>query len=233
MTRQVKVLLADDQRLFVESLKNVLKTRTKDIDVVGIAKDGAEAVAATEKLRPDVVLLDVRMPVIDGVRACRMIRKQSPRTHIIMLTTFDDDSYVHEALGCGAVGYLLKDIPPAELIVSIRAVKEGTVMISPSIAKKLARKTHGTDEDRGRRERARAEKSLPYWISTLSKREKDILLLLAEGKENIEISGILNIAEQTVKNNVSVIYSKLGVENRIQAMRVFLENKSQIISSGT
>lgn len=223
MSRQVRVLLADDQVLFVESLKNVLETRTKDIEVVGIARDGAEAIAAVERLRPDVILLDVRMPVLDGVKACKIILKRFPQTHIIMLTTFDDDDYVHEALRDGAVGYLLKDIPPAELIISIRAVKEGTVSISPSIARKLVKKVP---------ERAAGSKPvarLPYWMSALSKREKDILLLLSDGKENLEISSILNIAEQTVKNNVSIIYSKLGVDNRIQAMKIFLQYKNAIL----
>ena len=133
----IKVLLVDDQILFVESLKTVLETRTKDIKVIEIAHDGWEAVQKVEKEHPHIVLMDVRMPKMDGVEATSIIKKKFPETHVMMLTTFDDDEFVHDALYHGAVGYLLKDIPPDELITAIRAVNEGSVLISQTVAAKI------------------------------------------------------------------------------------------------
>jgi DNA-binding NarL/FixJ family response regulator len=213
--RRIRIVLVDDQLLFAESLQTVLETYTSDMEIVGIAKDGAEAVETVRRTLPDVVLMDVRMPVMDGVRACSAIHSELPEIKIIMLTTFDDDEDVFEALGHGATGYLLKDIPRADLIAAIYAVNEGVVSISPSIAKQLV------TEDR-RHEAPRARDSTE-WLERLTKREKDILRLIAEGRENHEIALCLGIAEQTVKNNVSVIYATLGVSNRIQAMQMFLK----------
>lgn len=210
---KIRVVLADDQVLFVESLKNVLKTRAKDIDVVGIAHNGAEAVDLVRETSPDLVLMDVRMPTMDGVAATRAIRKENDRTLIVMLTTFDDDDYVHRALEYGAVGYLLKDIPPSELIASIRALKEGAVLVSPSIASKLL---HLAYQGPGLR-RPSGDRP-PQWVEELTTREREILSLIAEGKDNREIANDLSLAEQTVKNAVSIIYAKLGVKSRVQAV---------------
>lgn len=215
---KIKVVLADDQILFVESLKTVLETRAKDISVVGIAHDGLQAIELAEKEHPDIVLMDVRMPNMDGVEATRTINERYPEIQVVMLTTFDDDEYVREALHYGAVGYLLKDIPPYELITSVRAVKEGAVLISPVIANKLVEQIYRNDNKSSTEsEHPNAE---PSWIGSLSKREKEVLNQISQGYDNKEIAKRLFIAEQTVKNHVSVIYSKLGAHNRMQAMQL-------------
>jgi len=214
----INVLLVDDQVLFAESLKTVLETRAKDINIVGVAYDGLQALKFVEKEHPDIVLMDVRMPNMDGVETTRILIEKYPEIQIVMLTTFDDDEYVHEALHHGAAGYLLKDIPPYELITAVRAVKEGSVLISPVIAKKLVDQSFNIDH------KISAEDESPNtnsnWIETLSKREKEVLHLIAQGYDNREIAESLFIAEQTVKNHVSVIYSKLGASNRMQAMKM-------------
>ena len=203
------VVLADDQVLFLESLRSVLETRGDNLVVAGTARDGEEAVRLVEKVRPDVVLMDVRMPRMDGVEATRRILASFPETHIIMLTTFDNDDYVHSALKLGAAGYLLKDMPPEELITFIRAVKKGTVLISPAVARKLAEQADGHDH----------ELDPPEWLLSLSPRERQIFRFLAQGQSNREIGEALGIAEQTVKNHISVIYSKLGVHDRFHALK--------------
>ncbi len=219
--KKIKVVLVDDQTLFVESLRTVLETRADDIMVVGIANDGNQAIEVVAETCPDVVLMDVRMPGMNGVESTRIIKERYPDTRVLMLTTFDDDQYVIEALRLGAVGYLLKNMPPAELISAIRAVYEGGVLISPQVANKLVglltiplNKTEDHHESN----------SITSHVNQLSSREKEILQLMAEGLDNKEIAKKLYIAEQTVKNYVSVIYSKLGVRDRVQASRIVLES---------
>ena len=215
MNAGIKVLLVDDQMLFVESLKTVLTTRAGDIAVVGVAHDGREALDLALREHPDVVLMDVRMPVMDGVESTRLIREKLPETRVLILTTFDDDEYVIEALRLGAVGYILKDIPPEELISAIRAVHEGGVLIAPKVAAKIAARLAGAQD----RKSTVPEISPPQWLLELSPREKEVLRLLAEGYDNREIAARLYLAEQTVKNHVSVLYDKMGVKDRIHAMR--------------
>ena len=140
---QIKVLLVDDQVLFVESLKKVIQADAWDITVAGIAHNGREAVDFVKHNTVDVILMDVRMPVMDGVEATAAILKKNPDTKIMMLTTFDDDKYVQEALYYGAIGYLLKDIPPEELLRSIRSIKDGNVLFSPKVASKLVKHMDG------------------------------------------------------------------------------------------
>lgn len=210
---RIRVALADDQVLFVESLKNVLRTRARDIEVVGIAHDGEQAISLVETTQPDLILLDVRMPTMDGVEATRAIHEAHPDIIIVMLTTFDDDEYVYRALEHGAVGYLLKDIPPSELIASIRALREGAVLVSPTIASKLLRRAH-----RGNAKGAAPIDTPPRWLSDLTARELQVLTLMVQGMDNREIAADLDLAEQTIKNAVSVIYSKLGVRSRVQAV---------------
>jgi Response regulator containing a CheY-like receiver domain and an HTH DNA-binding domain len=202
--------MADDQRLFIESLKSVIEARSPDIEVVGVANDGKKAVELVARLDPDIALLDVRMPVMDGVEATAAIRERYPRTQVVILTTYDDEVYVHDALSRGAVGYLLKETQPSNLIMCLKAVQEGSVMISPAIAKKLVRQL-----DLRPRE---PEGGLAPWLETLSKREKEVLLLLAQGLNNQGIAERLCIEEQTVRNHVSMIYSKIGVHDRIELM---------------
>jgi DNA-binding NarL/FixJ family response regulator len=204
----IRVLLVDDQRLFVESLRRLLEIDSPDLSVCGVAYDAESALALLSRTHPDVVLLDVRMPGTDGVEVARIISRDWPDIHTVMLTTFDDDEYVHNALSQGAVGYLLKDIPPGELIAAIRAVKEGGVMISPSIARKLAL-GHAVSEPN-------EEMTL---LEELTPRDEELLRLLVQGHNNSEIAETLFLGPQTVRNYVSSLYAKLGVRNRAEAMR--------------
>ncbi len=210
---KIKVLLVDDQVLFVDSLKIVLETNASDIEVVGVAYTGENAIKLIEEKKPHIVLLDIRMPSMDGVEATKIIHRDYPEIKIIILTTFDDDDYVYEALRFGAVGYLLKDMPPDELIAAIRAVKGDAVLISPVIKSKLIKLIQPDDFNDYRYS----------MVKGLSKREREILSLIIEGMDNQEISRHLYISEQTVKNHISTIYSKLGVHNRIQVMKMFKE----------
>ena len=211
MADKIRVLLADDQRLFTESMRTLIGNYAEDIEVVGIAATGAEAVQLAERLRPEVILMDVRMPVMDGVEATERILTKFPQIRIMMLSTFDEDEYVRAALHHGAAGYLLKDISPTELIVSIRAIKEGAVQISPSVASKLVEQLY---ERQGKMSQG------IEWYQTLSQREKEIFMLISKGYGNAQISQELCIAEQTVRNHVSTIYSKLGVQDRFQIIQL-------------
>ncbi|HUJ74497.1 MAG TPA: response regulator transcription factor [bacterium] len=212
---KVRVLLADDQVLFVESLKTVIEQLAQDIEVVGIARNGQESVRAVETAAPDVVVMDVRMPLMDGVKATAEILARHPAVRIIMLTTFEDDEYVKDALELGAAGYLLKDIPPAELVAAIRAVHGGTILIAPRVAKSLIRKAYTTPE---------GPAAEPAWMLELSRREREILEKVARGMSNKEIAAELCIAEQTVRNHISVIYDKMGASDRLQAMRMMRDS---------
>ncbi len=204
-------MIADDQSLITQSFKVLLETATRDLAVVGTARDGREALDIVAREEPDVVLLDVRMPGMDGVRAADAIHRARPGVKIIMLTTFDDDAYVQEAIRSGAVGYLLKDISTDELVSSIRAVHHGAVLVSSTVARKLFPGA-----------RPPADPDARAILAELSKREIEILRLLACGFENKEIAEKLFVAEQTIKNSVSTLYAKLGVENRREARRFAL-----------
>jgi DNA-binding NarL/FixJ family response regulator len=218
---KIKIVLVDDQTLFVESLRTVLETRSDDLQVVGVASDGRQAVEVVAETDPDIVLMDVRMPGMNGVESTRLIKEHYPKTRVLMLTTFDDDQYVIEALRLGAVGYLLKNMPPSELISAIRAVYEGGVLISAQVANKLVGLIANPQTRSGD---AQPNNSIAALVNQLSGREKEILQLMAEGLDNKEIAKRLFIAEQTVKNYVSVIYSKLGVRDRVQASRMVMES---------
>lgn len=211
------VLLADDQVLFVESLKSVLESRSGDIRVVGIASDGNEAVQLVAQHHPDIALLDVRMPNCDGVEAAKQIHERFPEVQTVMLTTFDDDEYVVEALHHGAVGYLLKNIPPEELITSLHAMANGAVLISPEAAQRLVDHAYQTSARGAESQPASASEDA---FAELSEREEKMLRLIADGRNNRQIAQELFLAEQTVKNYVSQIYAKLGVHNRIHLMKV-------------
>ena len=206
---KTNVLIVDDQLLFAESLKTVLETRGENLNIVNIASNGKEAIRMAELHQPHVILMDIRMPEMNGVEAVKIIKDRYPEIIILMLTTFDDDHYIHNALNNGATGYLLKNTPPEKLIASIYAVKSGMVLISPAIAKHL---THDSviPEQSGEK---------PDWLTELSNREKQVLKLIVNGLNNKEISDELFIAEQTVKNHVSLIYSKVGTHDRMQTIR--------------
>jgi len=225
--KKIRVLLVDDQVLFVESLRTVLETRAADFEVVGVALSGREAIRLVVERHPDIILMDVRMPDMDGVEATRIIHEAYPDIHVLMLTTFDDDVYVVEALNHGAAGYMLKDIPPEDLIVSLRAVCSGSIIISPQVANKLLRNRESeppAEEGVVTPPPASGESFLRY----LSRREIEILRLIGQGADNVLIAKKLSIAEQTVKNHVSVIYSKLHVHNRMQAMKLANTLKSHL-----
>lgn len=224
---KIRVLLVDDHVLFVESLRTVIDKRARDIAVLGIALNGEDAIRMSAELAPDIILMDIRMPGMSGVECTRIIKERTPGVQIMMLTTFDDDEYILQALGHGAVGYLLKDADPSFLISAIRSVHRGGVLIAPQVAKKLLGRLvpRGPDGEArpaadGAAEAAGGRRTA---IDSLSRREHEVLLQLAKGLTNREIADALFIAEQTVKNHVSEIYAKLGVHDRAQALLLALE----------
>jgi len=219
--RLIRVLIVDDQRMFAESIKYIIESRASDIQIVGLAFDGQEAVRAVEEMRPDIVLMDVRMPVMDGVEAARLIGRQRPEVKVLMLTTFPDDEYVKASLRHGAVGYLLKNRPPAELINSIRAVNGGILQIDPAVSQSLilGKKTDTPDEQ------------IVANLRTLTHREREVISLMVQALDNRQIAATLNVAEQTVRNYISTIYDKLGVTHRMDVLRM-MDQIVEFLDSG-
>ncbi len=211
----MKILIVDDQKLFADSLKKVLLSEDRSVESVAIAYNGAEALAEMLKEAPDVILMDIHMPVMDGIEATRLIHRKYPGVRILMLTTFGYDEYVKAALDKGAVGYLLKDISSSELLASIRAAQGGVRIISPQVLEGIA----------GVQRRPPEGPRVPPWLRDLTGRERDILVLAMKGFSNEEIAEKVFLSLQTVKNYLSSIYGKLGVENRFQAMRLAMEFK--------
>ena len=205
----LRLMLVDDQILFVESLRCVIEDRAPDIEVVGVAHDGNEALFMAMKLQPDVILMDVRMPGMDGVQATRRIHELYPGIKIVMLTTFSDDDYVKVALKFGATGYLLKNIPPDELLRSVRGVRRSVAQISPEIMARLV--TGGTEVPV-------SGETIPLEI--LTQREREILELILKAQENHDIATTLGLTEQTVKNHIHKLYQKLGITNRLQLIKL-------------
>jgi DNA-binding NarL/FixJ family response regulator len=206
----IRVLLVDDQDLFREGLETLLSVH-EDIEVVGQAGDGQDCVEVAAKVRPDVVLMDIRMPIMDGVRATRLLMEAHPQCRVIVLTTFDDDEYIFDALRVGAVGYLLKDVPSAQLVDAIRVVARGESILEPSVAAKVIA------------EFTRVSSMVPAMqmeslVEPLSERELEILGLIAHGASNKEVAEQLYIAEGTVKNHMTHILGKLGARDRTQAV---------------
>ena len=219
---RIKVLIVDDQRLFAHGIEIILRSHARDeIAVAGIAENGRQAVRLAERLRPDVILMDVRMPVMDGTEATRRIHAAHPEIKILVLTTFDDDDYVFSALDAGAIGYVLKNVKPAQLVTAIRAVHAGDYFVSPAVGYKLVQRAQEGVQV-SRRDAARHHGELNFIQSrfeSLTRREAEILHLLLRDFDNREIAERLFIAEQTVRNHVSVIYTKLGVGDRTHAKR--------------
>ena len=212
----IKILLVDDQPLFREGLRTLLSVHA-DFEVVGEAGNGEEAIRLASSLLPSVVLMDLQMPVLDGVAATRRLHEQQPDCRVIVLTTFDDDEMVFDGLRAGAVGYLLKDAPSEKLAEAIRVAARGETFLQPSVAAKvvaefarLSRKTAGTQQSLGQS----LGRSL---VEPLSERELEILRLIARGASNREIAEALFLAEGTVKNHVTNILGKLEVRDRTQA----------------
>ncbi|GAB6089944.1 response regulator [Spirochaeta dissipatitropha] len=210
-----RILIADDQQLFAESLRTFITNYADDLEVVGLAMDGAEAVKRASELQPDIILMDVHMPGTNGVEATRQLRTLHPEIKVIMLSTFDEDEYVRQALSYGASGYLLKDISPTELIASIRALQSGVLQISPQVAAKLIQGLH--DDSRSTMKKVAEEFE---WFESLTRREREIFTLIATGYDNLQIAEKLCLAEQTVRNHVSMIYSKLDVHDRFQIIQL-------------
>ncbi|MDR3170071.1 MAG: response regulator transcription factor [Treponema sp.] len=227
----IRILLADDQQLFSDNLKLMLETLTEDIKVVGIAGDGGMAVDLAEKMMPDLILMDVRMPGMDGVQATRIIHQNHPEIKIVMLTTFLDDTYVEDALQYGAYGYILKNIRSENLIASLRAIFQGSVLFSPVILQKLIPRLDSKPAMDGTDEHEEGDHDNEYHevISHLGNREKDILKLVAKGYNNKKIADTLFISEPTVRNYISAIYAKVGSKDRLQvisiAQRVYIEKQ--------
>lgn len=200
----IRVLVADDQALFREALRTLLEVQP-GIEVVGEAGDGDEAVRRSAELHPDVVLMDLRMPVLDGIAATARLRAEQADVRVLALTTFDDDEDVFAALRAGAVGYLLKDVTSAKLVEALDAAARGESVLEPSVAAKVVARVAGLPPD------------APPAEHPLSDREVEVVRLLAEGRSNREIAGALFLAEGTVKNLVTSLLSKLQVRDRTQA----------------
>lgn len=197
--RKIRVLIVDDHPMVRQGLRLFLDLQD-DIEIAGEAENGEEAVHMAGELQPDVILMDLVMPVMDGIRATEAIRRQNPRARIIALTSFIEDDKVLPVIRAGAIGYLLKDVQPTDLVAAIRAAFKGQSILHPDATKRLVNgltETNPADE--------------------LSPRERDVLHLIAKGRSNKEIAAELNIGEKTVKTHVSNVLAKLGVQDRTQA----------------
>jgi DNA-binding NarL/FixJ family response regulator len=218
----VKVLLVDDQQLIRAGFRMILGAEP-DIEVVGECSDGAQAVDSAARLKPDVVLMDIRMPEMDGIEATRRIVRAGaePPARVLMLTTFDLDEYVYDALRAGASGFLLKDVPAEQLADGIRLVAQGEALLAPSATRRLIHEFART---------APSRREAPPEFAELTPRELEVFRLIARGRSNAEIAGELFVGETTVKTHVTRILMKLGVRDRVQA--VVLAYESGIVAPG-
>jgi DNA-binding NarL/FixJ family response regulator len=205
----VRVLLVDDDPLLRSGLRLMLAPE-EGVEVVGEAGDGDEVLAAVDRHRPDVVLMDIRMPRLDGINATRLVRAQPQPPEVIVLTTFDADELVVRGLEAGAIGFLLKDSTPAEIVRAIRHAHAGESLLSPAVARRLVAMVAGDGQAGARRDEARRR------LATLSPRERDVAMAIGRGRPNAEIARELHISVGTVKSHTSQLLAKLGVENRVQ-----------------
>ena len=221
MAEKIRVMIVDDQRLLREGFRKLIELEP-DLEVVGMAGDGEEALATVERLHaeqmaPDVVLMDVRMPRLDGIAATRAFKERWPEIRIVILTTFDDRELIQAGLQAGALGYVLKDITAEQLATTIRVVAQGQILLHPDVASKvIASFTSASAESAVASSTTSASESAGD-EAQLTEREREILALLARGASNREISETLYIASGTVKNHLSNILGKLGVRDRTQA----------------
>jgi DNA-binding NarL/FixJ family response regulator len=200
----IRVLISDDQALVRSGFRLIVETRA-DLEVVGEAENGEEAVRLAAELLPDVILLDIRMPVLDGIEATRRIVASGSPARILVLTTFDLDEYVYAAIRAGASGFLLKDVRPLDLVDAIRLVAAGNALLGPTVTQRLL-------------EQFAESEPTPTSLDSLTDREQEILALVARGRSNAEIAADLVVSETTVKTHVSSILRKLGVRDRVQAV---------------
>ena len=205
----IRVLLCDDQALVRSGFRLILEAR-EDIEVVGEADDGREAIELARQVDPDVILMDVRMPNLDGVEATRLLVAEGSRARILILTTFDLDEYVYAAIRAGASGFLLKDVEPAQLVDAIRVVAAGEALLAPTVTRRLL--------DRFAHTLPGAEEKPPPELATLTERELEVLKLLAGGLSNAELAERLFLSETTVKSHISSVLRKLGLRDRVQAV---------------
>ncbi|MFB8353112.1 response regulator [Streptomyces niveus] len=213
MTEPLRVLVADDQTLVRTGFRLILGA--DGIDVVAEATNGTEAVEAVRRTRPDVVLMDVRMPEMDGLEATRRILTGTPsKPRVIILTTFDLDRYVYAALSAGASGFLLKDVTPEQLTAAVRTVRTGDALLAPAITRRLVQRFTQRSGDTA---------ALHRDLASLTRRELEVLGLLARGLSNAELAARLHLAEATVKTHVARILAKLGLRDRVQAVIVAYE----------
>jgi len=218
----VRVLIVDDQALVRTGFRMILEAE-EDIEVVGEAGDGAEAIVEARRLQPDVVLMDVRMPELDGIEATRRLLANggAGETKVVMLTTFDMDEYVYDALRAGASGFLLKDVPPEQLVDGIRSVANGDALLAPSITRRLIEEFVRSGPGRT---------APPAGLSDLTARELEVLQLMARGLSNAEIASNLFVSETTVKTHVAHVLMKLDLRDRVQA--VVLAYESGLVQPG-
>jgi DNA-binding NarL/FixJ family response regulator len=206
---QPRVVIVDDQALVRTGFRMILTAR--GVDVVGEAGDGVQAISAVRRLRPDVVLMDIRMPAMDGLEATRRVLAQVPECRVLILTTFDLDRYVYAALAAGASGFLLKDVTPEHLAAAVRLVGTGDALLSPSITRRLVERF------------ATTEGAVHRDLAGLTPREREVLTLLGRGLSNSELAATLTLSEATVKTHVARIFAKLGLRDRAQAVIVAYE----------
>ena len=205
----LSVLIVDDQALVRAGFRMILDAE-EDIEVAGEAADGAEAVAEAQRLSPDVILMDVRMPQVDGIEATRRVLADGFDTKVVMLTTFDMDEYVYDALRAGASGFLLKDVPPEQLVAGIRAVASGDALLAPAVTRRVIEEFVRRPPD--------SVRTAPPELAELTARELEVLELIARGLSNAEIAKELFVSETTVKTHVAHVLMKLDLRDRVQAV---------------
>jgi DNA-binding NarL/FixJ family response regulator len=223
--RVPRVVIADDQELIRTGFRLILTSR--GIEVVGEAADGVEAVAAVRRLRPDVVLMDIRMPNLDGLEATRQVLALDPACRVLMLTTFDLDRYVYAALAAGASGFLLKDVTATHLAAAVRLVDTGDALLAPSITRRLVERFAAAD----RAPRPPATAAAHPALDALTPREREVLTLVGRGLSNSELASILTLSEATVKTHVARIFAKLDLRDRAQA--VVLAYETGLVTPGS
>lgn len=207
-TNMIRLLLTEDQTIIRQGLRRLLESHL-DLQVVGEAENGQQAVDQVEILQPDLVLMDVRMPVMDGVTATQIICDRFPKVKVLVLTTFDDEQYIEQIMAFGAIGYLLKDTPSEELADAIRSAHKGYTQLGPGLFKKAFSQRSVASKN--------SVNSSKIELAELTPREREVLSLIATGASNIEIAEILCITQKTVKNHVSSILSRLNLRDRTQA----------------